>query len=1177
MKKFWHLEFVRNLKDDADIEKNENECFDYLLFDYFDYLFVREADNLQECAFGLKQSLPCEAYQGLGIFCEQEKEEEKGEKKEKGEQKTGLWKADPFARADNGLPFLSIFQLTLNPYCYKNEGEPDSGAWIRQLEAIIKGAFREKTDKAVFRIYQTVNAIDFCVIVISENLGFVERLSDCLKRYTFSLGDKDYLAFTVYENIGIHKEFQEEPVKASFSEQHALVARVKVKDTYWNGLEGIYTKRWGKTCRCSVLNGRYHFSARIEGEEEIVRTLREIIAYKFRKPVQKAEEEVNIIRRMLMEEQVEYLNERILFNGEAEQSAAAGDAGPQISQPKYNQEKRTVLESIIKELEEKASNLEKKQELQVYVEKLNNVYCMQRGLSENADTYINCKMFEEYFEAFLGGTIMTLELAASNSALMDDFIMQLKLGVRYLIQFIHIISSVNNTTFQAPKYELIQDMNANPKFSIAYTEFLREHVTEYRKNREENQSRADKEKEIFPHYIPLIIPKMSETSENFFMAIIYAQGFTDEWEKEREAWKAYVAAGKETPLFVVCQKYKTFANISDVLTLSFHEMGHYCNYLTREERNEDLLKMTASALAGMAIEEFRGARETEHFLNRSETIKISRIKQLNVLNAFLKTAIYEVLKKRVEEEKLQDAPEALFTAFLSQTAEALFAPVPAFYSRKTLQSKTMDFVMEKTGYHVDAKKLAAEFRGQKSTSGKQGKRICEYVFEQCQKEMEDVETALVGAEEVFNRFYPGEDGKGFYEAMREYVSASKQMAEYYLGETRGTGTYGQEMKKATDVIGKSLKKINVLQKKIREPNQASAFTTEEEAFSNQVQSLCDRTARVQRLLWEYDFLKTSFFQNRLFFDTDANGDIKEGIVADAPAFEPYQEKDALIRRVCQRLQCYFRENRAELEKPQYPLTLWERQMLERLQLTENMDSEHFCDMLEQAFFRVRGIDGSIRTLSMIYAEGFADLSMCRELGLNLREYLTVIAQFVKFRSKTGPTFRLTSVIIVVLVKLFEEDLKDKPWETFYKEKPGKELSQLFEERMRTLLEETNYKEYAENMEQYTPKNEFAGNFLALIKAIKDNLTYVAQTGSVYPLFDRMTAWLCQENGGGSAEKLAFVRKSLNQKFAEAFLKEPEKPEKVVISERISDECNFMTKYYYHNRKRYMTEAEGKSD
>lgn len=1166
MKRFWHLEFVRNLKDKAGILENRTACSDYLLFDYFDYLFVREACNLQECAFGLKQSLSCEAYQGLGIFCEWEEEEE-GRK-----QKTGLLKADPFAHADSSLPFLSIFQLTLNPYCYKSEEAVNPVSWIKRLEVIIKDSFQQKQDEAVFRIYQTVNAIDFCVIVISKNLGFVERLSDCLKRYTFSLDDKSYLAFTVYENIGIHKEFQEKLAEASFSEQHALVARVKVKDTYWNGLKGSYTKKWEQSCRCSVLNGRYHFSARIEGKKEIVQTLKEIIAYKFREPVQKSEEEVNIIRRMLMEGQVEYLNERILFNGEAEKSAAAGGDEPQISEPEYglgksacSGSKEDVLKSI-DELEKKTSVLEKKQELQVYVEKLNNVYCMQRGLSENSDTYINCKMFEEYFEAFLGGTLMTLELAVSNSALMEDFIMQLKLGVRYLIQFTHIISSVNNTTFQAPKYELIQDMNANPKFSVAYTEFLRQQVTEYRKNRE------DEEKEIFPHYIPLIIPKMSETSENFFMAIIYAQGFTDDWEKEREAWKAYVADGKETPLFVVCQKYKTFANISEVLTLSFHELGHYCNYLTRRERNEDLLKMTAGALAGMAIEEFRGARETEHFLNRSETIRISRIKQLNVLNAFLKTAIYEVLKKRVEEEQLQDAPEALFTAFLSQTAEALFAPVPAFYSRKTLQSKTIDFVLEKTGYHVDAKELA-ELRGKESDFEEQGKHICECVFKQCKKEMEEVETALVGAEQDFYRFYPGEDVKGFYKAVREYVSASKQMAEYYLKETCGDGTYEQEMKNASDAIGKSLEKMDGLRKKIRETNQASAFTTEEEAFSKRVQSLCDRTARVLRLLWEYDFLKTSFFKNKLFFNTDANEDTKADVAA-APAFEPYQEKDALIRRVCQRLQCYFRENRAELEKPQYPATLWERQMLERLQLTENMDSEHFCDMLEQAFFRVRGIDASIQTLSMIYAEGFADLSMCRELGLNLREYLTVIAQFVKFRSGTGPTFRLTSVIIVVLVKLFAEELKDKPWEAFYKENPGKELSRLVEERMRTLLEETNYKEYAANAEHYTAEKEFAGNFLALIKAIMDNLTMVAQTSSVYPPLDRMKAWLCRKNGGHSAEKLAFVRESLNQKFAEGFLEEPEEG---ALSKRISDECDFMTEYYYHNRKRYMAEAEDKND
>lgn len=131
---------------------------------------------------------------------------------------------------------------------------------------------------------------------------------------------------------------------------------------------------------------------------------------------------------------------------------------------------------------------------------------------------------------------------------------------------------------------------------------------------------------------------------------------------------------QKKPLFVVCQKYKMFANISDVLLLCFHELGHYCNYLTRKKRNSDLLSMIAKYLSEEIILAYRDTKETDHFLNRSETIQQGRIKHFRVLNLYLEKELLGYLNKQVNDAHIQNAPEELFLYYVIYKSEALFSP-----------------------------------------------------------------------------------------------------------------------------------------------------------------------------------------------------------------------------------------------------------------------------------------------------------------------------------------------------------------------------------------------------------------------------------------------------------------------------------------------------------------------
>lgn len=1147
MIKFLHLRFLRNHKITSNLQETES-LTNYLLFGYFDALTVEKSENIQDCAFGSRKQnergIPseayfCEAYQSLGLFHTEESEYL--------EIKKNLILDYPFKHSSEKLPFLSILHLTINPYYFIEHSDINKNDWIKYLKEKVILSFDEASDEVFFQIYQTVNSLDFCIIVISRNLVFAERLSNNLKKMTFSLHEKKYLAFTVYENIGIFRNFDDELVKKSFSSSHALITRIRVKDNYWNGLAGAYREEWDEKCRCSILSGRYHFSARIESPEEILSTLKEIIAFKFGEQIAPVEDKVNIIRRMLMENKIEYLNERLL--------CALMDYEPsleseEISVPEYEYHDRTIYE-ILEKLRIEINGLEEKESFQVYLEKLENLYYTLKELSGNPDTYISSKMLTEYFASFLSGFKMTLDLVISmdGKKQLDDLIDQLKDGLRYLMQFISVICSINTTTFHAPKYEMIQDMNASPKFTISYTEFLREHVKKYR------DSRAGKEEaDLFPHYIPLIIPKMAERSENFFMGILYAQGFTDDWEQESRAWKAYIADKKNTPLFVICQKYKMFANISDVLVLSFHELGHYCNYLTRKERNGDLLRMIAKSLSPHIILAYRDAKETVHFLNRSEAVPQSKIEYFRALNMYLSKELYEYLL--LETVGIPDAPEELFISYVICKSEALLAPTPSYYGKEALCEKAVEFVLEKTAYHFGNEGFKDESWDDKMPFEEKGKKIYKFVFGECCTEIDCILRKFDSLKEKLEKSCQEEDKcKDF----RNYIEYTGKLSQCYLETVLKEPLEMLTGKEPKKLVGELMQYTVSVRKLLQKMKYANPEHCQEQDISiyRKCKDLYEQTYRIQQILYEYEILITNFF---------GNPEIRTASSVDVSA-----KREELIKKVCGKMVAYLDEDVKKKNKPKgASFTLWEHQMLARLQLVSHMEQEHFCTMLREAFFRTQNINENIRTLTKIYSEGFADLSMCQELSLDLKEYLTATAEYARFEASSEDDFRLSSIIIVVIVKMLKvENIKNiaevyKKYRVF----SGKIFTDLFEQKNKVFLEQIQYEKVF--TAGCMPGNDFAKKFLTLIHLIRVKIADVATNMAVHPMIDHM---LQHEQTKQCNPDILFVKEHLNYRFAESFGK-LEKNEQKERKNRIQEkELAFMMKYYYKNRNRYMSESE----
>ena len=1132
MTKFFHLKFLRNLKKNNLLEiKKQGKLSSYLIFDYFDYLIFEESSNIQDCAFGKeipnRQNEFCEAYQGLGLFCEES-------------AKAGANKMEP-VRDDNPitcgnkeLPFLSIFQLTINPFYYKQKNEDNVNDWIERLETVIQNTFSTDNDQVVFQIYQTVNAADFCIIIVSKKLNYIEQLSSNLNEITFSLGDKKYIAFTIYENIGLHKCFDEKLVKEAFSKQHALIARIRTKDSYRNGLEGKYLEKWQNNYRCSILSGRYHISARIETAEEILMTLNDIAAYKFGEPVNNSEGEVNIVRRLLMEGKAEYLNERILYGINIAKTSLSKEPGQEIQIPEYDINDSLILDNF-EVLHGLIQDIKGARELQTYIEKLENIYYMQKELSGNPDTHISCRVFTEYFEAFLNGLVRTCQLILGMDLenCKDDFIehisSQVKVALRYMTQFADIISSVNTTTFQAPKYELIQDMNASPKFVIAYAEFLREKVDGYRK-----QMTEEDDVEIFPYYIPLIIPKMTEVAENFYMTILYAQGFTDDWEKEREVWKAYIDSGMKTPLFVVTQKYKMISNVSDVLTLAFHELGHYCNNITRQKRNQDLLIMISKCLSGIIVKEFRETREADHFLNRTEEAS-GIIKHFQVLTECLEKEFYDFIEK--DTEKLIDVPAELFLSYIINRIEALLSPKPSYYGKDTLYENTLKHVIDKTIYHFPNAEWDSESMDGAISFQEKGKRICLFAFQQCQEELNSIKERIDSAEELFASHQMKSYNFQIY--IRKYIKLIADAIDEYIEK--------DEPNKYRDPLNEYGKKIEETWITIKTTAINRGYTDEAWEILKGLHELYKQTFEIQKLLREYDLLMKVFEDPR---------------INTPPECDLYSAKKELIEKVYEHLYHYFTEHNLALNSTS-SLTLWERQMLERLQLTGNIEKEHFCRMMDATFFRAKGIGNSLAALSMIYSEGFADLSMCKELDLTLKEYLIVIAEFVKFETRAEDNYRLFAIIIVVIVRMFDNDKTLDDWEKAYTSYPGRFFLEKFLENKQSYMQEIGYENYEECKRH--SDNTFVQRFQKLVDYIEINITDIGRNTTVRPMLQQLIECSRNEKKETNDNEIGFVKMHLNYHFAKSF----DITEEYTEMEILKNEIQFVMKYYYKNRKRYM--------
>ena len=259
-------------------------------------------------------------------------------------------------------------------------------------------------------------------------------------------------------------------------------------------------------------------------------------------------------------------------------------------------------------------------------------------------------------------------------------------GLNYLQQFIKIVTSINSSSFQSPKYDIVQQECSIEKFPIAYSEFMSEMCDiyyEHRKNLNHNEFI------YYPRYKALMIPSMTSMPSDFTMTVLFAQGISQDWNKEKELWESWIKNNDcVVPIFVTCQNLQTYSDVSGVIIASFHELGHYCNSLERKTRNETILKIAASIASKSIVKAY----------SYSSTILMPiQMKMLRSNNQFseFNEIVYNALLSKLEHCMEADisSPNIVFMEKLSTVIHDILKPIPPYHTETDLQEKYMEYLV----------------------------------------------------------------------------------------------------------------------------------------------------------------------------------------------------------------------------------------------------------------------------------------------------------------------------------------------------------------------------------------------------------------------------------------------------------------------------------------------------
>lgn len=539
--------------------------------------------------------------QSYPLFCSEETIE-----KYKSSKKYG----DPFPDENiEDMPFLSIIQVHITPEIMArmtdgNRRDFPMGLFSEDIHQLIDEFVNHNEDcNMAYRVYESLSAGDFAVIIKSESAETSFRISTLLRKRTAKKSkpsDVNLVVYKTYTILSLNKNViprYNESIAPSVD--NIFVIRCCFSNKYWSEKNKI-ERELEKVShsfydRIFHLNGRYDFSVQLT-ENEFKQVSQIVVNYKTGKTnlnnngqgvfykLQEAKDFsiTDYLVYLISKGYLSYVNERYLFHMDS--ASVTGNNKSQFIivdsmgiEDKfldfYNKEKYKELIGKFDAIDRKLKGVNGfRKNLEYHMLLLSRLIMLCETINGLSDTRVYAAILLKQLDAVVDSLDIYYEclISSKDMKILDLIDCYLRKAVCALDSYAGYIRNNNLQSLQTPNYSL--ESNASmEKFLIGYSQFLRRILDWFGNTNLAKEINGSQQK-----LIPVLIPDL--VSSTMSIEVMFPKITSGE-------------LNRQTRLMVVrCATLNSLANVAEMTTSLFHEVSHQFRYEKREERNDVLLR-----------------------------------------------------------------------------------------------------------------------------------------------------------------------------------------------------------------------------------------------------------------------------------------------------------------------------------------------------------------------------------------------------------------------------------------------------------------------------------------------------------------------------------------------------------------------------------------------------------
>lgn len=573
----------------------------YFMLDYFDLLFHKaltgkdkiytEFWNIRNSNAQEQKSLNYKAaYRTLSLYAKSGPESDK----------LFTIAVDTNAGTLSNTPFLGIIQINLIYTVFDKELPVENTLSTCEQKIIehLKRNGAEETDETHYKMYRSSTSGDLCLVTKSASIEKIYQISALINQLIIRCHD-EYLKFSTYTNVGIECQVNNEGHFLSFSERTVtqnenceFALRITSEHPFAKSL--IQKLQAAKEKEITVkpmegLFGRYDFLLQLSMNEfsQIYSTLcTSKIAGHQNNQSNSANNNSKSWIQLLIDgidrNEIQIINERVLVPLSATifQPKEPDDVSQSACQQLENVESKlkSAVTTIGDQLMESMNNFQTLEN--IFIKERRIFIDVSRELFEVISTYVpqgiendshvNWQLLISDLQVAFSYITKWKESYDECEQISDkkdmrvQFLNDIRLVTDAINRYYKFLQNINAQTWQSPLYE-IQTQLDSEKMMIAYREFLYEYFFDYK---ECYKSSEDTRPMLFPIVYPDMAIDIACTS----------------------AISQNVRDLKSQLLICRVPSFEYYGRMFDMIPWILHEASHSVRTLTREERNEYLIR-----------------------------------------------------------------------------------------------------------------------------------------------------------------------------------------------------------------------------------------------------------------------------------------------------------------------------------------------------------------------------------------------------------------------------------------------------------------------------------------------------------------------------------------------------------------------------------------------------------